>query len=293
MSVKRIFAQKKPDFATEARGMLYDIRHNLRITSVTGLRILNRYDVEGLSDKAFNDAVDIVFSEPPVDDVFFENFSMEADEVAFCVEFLPGQYDQRADFAAQCVQILSLDTIPTITTARVIVLKGSVSEDELKKIKAYIINPVEARETGFEKPETLEREWEIPGKTEILEGFITLPDSELVTLCDKFSLALSKEDLLFCRDYFRDTEKRDPSIPEIRLIDTYWSDHCRHTTFLTKITDISFDDDDTCREIKSEFDNYMALRKELNREHKDINLMDIATIVQEFLQREALSPTLT
>jgi len=292
MSVKRIFAQKKPEFATEARGMLYDIRHNLRITSVTGLRILNRYDVEGLSGKAFNDAVGIVFSEPPVDDVFFENFSMEADEVAFCVEYLPGQYDQRADFAAQCVQILSLDTIPTITTARVIVLKGSVSEDELKKIKAYIINPVEARETGFEKPETLEREWEIPGKTEVLQGFISLPDSELVTLCDKFSLALSKEDLLFCRDYFRDTEKRDPTITEIRLIDTYWSDHCRHTTFLTKITGITFDDDDTCREIKDEFDNYMALRKELNREHKDINLMDIATIGAKVLAKRGFIPDL-
>ncbi len=274
--VYRIFTEKKKEFAAEAGALLADINGLLQIKNVTSLRVINRYDVENITKELFDYAVNTVFSEPQLDRTYSE---LENDGAAvFAVEYLPGQFDQRADSAAQCIQLISKGDRPLIRTAKVYVLYGDISEDELKSIKKYVINPVEAREAELEKPQTLAVKYETPSSVATLDGFCELDGSELAEFVDKYALAMDTDDIKFCQDYFK-SEHRDPTVTEIRMIDTYWSDHCRHTTFLTHIDSAVFEDE----LLQSAYNDYIAIRKELGRT-KPVCLMDIATVAAKYLK---------
>ena len=279
--VYRVFVEKKPGLRHEASGLRHDIRHILLIKNLSDVRLLNRYDVEGVDQDVFDDAVKKVLSEPQLDDTYTE---MPVDEKAhvFAVEFLPGQYDQRADSAAQCIQILRQVDRPLVRSAKVYMLYGDLTEAEIAEIKKYVINPVEAREASLEKPETLSVQYDIPTTVETLDGFIEESDDQLKRFLDEKGLAMDLDDLRFCRDYFR-TEHRNPTITEIRMIDTYWSDHCRHTTFLTTIDNVSFAD----ATLEKAWNRYLDARKEINRT-KPINLMDLGTIAAKVLKKEGI-----
>ncbi len=279
--VYRVFVEKKPGLRHEASSLRHDIRHILLIKNLSDVRLLNRYDVEGVDQDVFDDAVKKVLSEPQLDDTYTE---MPVDEKAhvFAVEFLPGQYDQRADSAAQCIQILRQVDRPLVRSAKVYMLYGDLTEAEIAEIKKYVINPVEAREASLEKPETLSVQYDIPTTVETLDGFIEESDDQLKRFLDEKGLAMDLDDLRFCRDYFR-TEHRNPTITEIRMIDTYWSDHCRHTTFLTTIDNVSFAD----ATLEKAWNRYLDARKEINRT-KPINLMDLGTIAAKVLKKEGI-----
>ena len=237
--VYRIFVEKKKELANEAKGLLKEINELLLIDSVKDIRIFNRYDVENIEKELFDYSVNTVFSEPQLDITYQEIVNDGA--TVFAVEFLPGQFDQRADSAAQCIQIISQKDRPTVRTAKVYMLYGNIAETELAAIKKHVINPVEAREAALEKPETLKTNYEIPTTVETLNGFISLDRQGLEDFVKKYGLAMDADDIAFCQDYFK-SENREPTITEIRMIDTYWSDHCRHTTFLTNIDDVKFED---------------------------------------------------
>ena len=228
--VYRIFVEKKPELANEAKALLNDARNLLGVGSLENVRLLNRYDVENITEELFRYAVRTVFSEPQLD-IATENAELSG-AVVFAVEYLPGQFDQRADSAAQCIQIISQGERPTIRTARVYALYGNLSGEDVARIKKYVINPVESREAALEKPETLRTAYEIPTTVAVVEGFTALDRAGLEEFVRKYGLAMDVEDAAFCQRYFQ-SEKRDPTITEIRMIDTYWSDHCRHTTFGT------------------------------------------------------------
>ena len=234
--VYRIYVEKQPAHAVEARSLFADIRENLMISGLTGLRVLNRYDVEGIDEEVFAKAKNTIFSEPQSDIVYDE---VKADGVVFAVEYLPGQFDQRADSCAQCIQLLTYRERPRVRTARVYILSGNISESDVGRIKHYVINPVESREASLDKPETLADNFHIPTTVETIDGFISMDEKALHEFLDKYALAMDFDDVCFCQKYFRDEEKRDPTISEIRLIDSYWSDHCRHTTFLTSIENVN------------------------------------------------------
>ena len=273
--VYRVYVEKKPELAHEAAALLGELRNLLGITGLTGLRVVNRYDVENIEPALFAYARDTVFSEPQVDRVYD---ALEAEGTVFAVEYLPGQFDQRADSAAQCIQILSQGERPTVRTAKVYLLEGALSAAELEAVKRYVINPVEAREASLEKPETLHVDYELPDSVETLEGFNALDDAGLAAFIAERGLAMDLDDIRFCRDYFR-SEGRAPTITEIRIIDTYWSDHCRHTTFMTTIDEARFDDP----EIQRTWEDYLALRRSLGRS-KPVNLMDLGTIAAKALR---------
>ncbi|MBR5094549.1 MAG: phosphoribosylformylglycinamidine synthase, partial [Oscillospiraceae bacterium] len=237
--VYRVFVEKKPGLDQEARALLNDVRALLGIGSLESVRLFNRYDAEGLSRELFESAIRTVFSEPQLD-LATEDIDVDGATV-FAVEYLPGQFDQRADSAAQCIQILSRGERPWIRSAKVYALYGELTEQELREIKKYVINPVEAREAALEKPETLALRYEMPTAVEILAGFRELDRASLDALGRRLGLAMDGDDLAFCQEHFR-AEGRDPSITEIRVLDTYWSDHCRHTTFNTVIDEASFAD---------------------------------------------------
>ncbi|MCQ2771229.1 MAG: phosphoribosylformylglycinamidine synthase, partial [Clostridia bacterium] len=276
--VYRVYVEKKKELANEAKALLNDARTLLGITSLEDVRILNRYDAENISADLFNYAKSTVFSEPQLDIVYDE---IEKDNsIVFVTEYLPGQFDQRADSAAQCIQIISTGDRPTIRTAKVYMLYGKISESEVSEIKKYVINPVEAREASNDKFETLKAEYDIPTTVETLTGFINLTRSELEDFVKKYGLAMDADDIEFCQKYFIE-EKRDPTITEIRMIDTYWSDHCRHTTFLTTIDDVEFED----KLVEKAFNEYLEVRKSLGRT-KPICLMDIATLAVKELKKE-------
>ncbi|MBQ9964657.1 MAG: phosphoribosylformylglycinamidine synthase [Clostridia bacterium] len=275
--VYRVFVEKKKELASEAKSLLNDARTLLGITALTDVRVINRYDAENITDDLFEYAKKTVFSEPQLDTVSGE-LSVDGATV-FAVEFLPGQFDQRADSAAQCIQIISTGDRPLVRTAKVYALYGDLSEQEINEIKKYVINPVEAREATLEKPETLHMEYEIPTTVKTLNGFIDLDRAGLDAFVDEYSLAMDGDDIAFCQAYFR-SEKRDPTITEIRMIDTYWSDHCRHTTFLTTIDAVVFEDE----LLQSTYEDYLATRKELGRT-KPICLMDIATLAVRYLKK--------
>ncbi len=276
--VYRVYVEKKQGLEAEAKSLRYDIRHLLGIKSLTDVRIVNRYDVENIEKDLFDYAVKTVFSEPQLDNVSDElNFGNAA---VFAVEFLPGQFDQRADSAAQCIQIISQKERPLVKTAKVYALYGELSEDDVLRIKKHLINPVEAQEASLEKYETLKANYSIPEKVETLTGFISMNEEELAAFVKEYGLAMDNDDLMFCRDYFR-KEDRDPTLTEIRMIDTYWSDHCRHTTFLTTIDNVKFED----ALIEEAYNDYVNNRKELGRT-KPINLMDIATLAVRVLKKE-------
>lgn len=284
--VKRIYVEKKKGFDVEAQSLYVDLKENLGIKGLRDVRIVNRYDISGISDEEYRQARETIFSEPPVDLVYDEELPIAEDERVFATEYLPGQYDQRADSAAQCVQILTQKERPTILTAQVIILKGVISDDEFDKIKDYCINPIESREAALEKPDTLEVVPEVPEDVAVLEGFITKTPEELKKFRAESGLAMGLDDLAFCQAYFRDTEKRNPTITEIRMIDTYWSDHCRHTTFLTKIEDVNIPDDDYTKPVKVAYEEYLKSRAYVYAEkEKDICLMDIATMAMKELKK--------
>lgn len=286
MSIKRIFVEKKKGCDIEASQLFADIKENFEISALEGLRILYRYDVEDISDDAFAVAEKTIFSEPPVDNVYLEKFDMAEDEVAFGMEYLPGQYDQRADSAMQCVQIISGDDNAVINAAKIFVLKGKLTVGDIEKIKNYCINPVDSREASMEKPETLRMKLNIPETVETLTGFIDKNEEELLALRAEMGLAMSDADIIFCQKYFKDTEKRDPSITEIKVIDTYWSDHCRHTTFATNITDVKFEDGKYKKVIEDAYNMYLDLKKDLGRENKPQCLMDIAVMGMRALKAQ-------
>ncbi|MDY2879568.1 MAG: phosphoribosylformylglycinamidine synthase [Candidatus Borkfalkiaceae bacterium] len=277
--VYRIYTEKKKEAAGEARALLSDINTLLGIHSVNAVRIFNRYDAEGIEKSLFDYAVRTVFSEPQTDRTSEE---IESDgATVFATEYLPGQFDQRADSAAQCIQLISQGERPTIRTAKVYFLYGNVSEEELAAVKKYVINPVEAREARLEKPLTLAADYDLPTSVATVEGFTSLDRKGLAEFVKNYSLAMDEDDAEFCRDYFR-KENRDPTITEIRMIDTYWSDHCRHTTFLTRIDRAEFDDP----LLAEEYEKYLAIRRELGRENKPVCLMDLATIAAKYLKKQ-------
>ena len=286
MAIKRIFVEKKKGCDIEASQLFTDIKENFEMDSLEGLRILYRYDVEDISDEAFAVAEKTIFSEPPVDNVYIESFVAAEDEVIFGMEYLPGQYDQRADSAMQCIQIISGDDKAVVTAAKIYVLKGRLSIEDIEKIKNYCINPVDSREAAMEKPETLKMNLNIPETVETLTGFIDKSEGELLNLRLEMGLAMSDADIIFCQKYFRDIEKRDPSITEIRVIDTYWSDHCRHTTFATNITDVKFENGKYKNVIEDAYKLYLDLKKEMGRENKPQCLMDIATMGMRALKAQ-------
>ena len=274
--VYRIYVEKKEELANEARELAGEARDFLGILSLEKVRILNRYDVENIDKELFDQAVHTVFSEPQLDQTF--EHLPETDAQVFAVEFLPGQYDQRADSAAQCIQIISQGERPAVHTAKVYLLYGNLSAEDLAAIKKHVINPVESREASLDRVETLAVQYEIPETVDILDGFISYDENQLAAFAREKGLAMDLGDLVCCRDYFR-SEGRDPSITEIRVIDTYWSDHCRHTTFNTVIDSIETDDP----ELKAAYDEYIRTREELNRT-KPVTLMDMGTIGARYLK---------
>ena len=279
--VYRVFVEKKKELANEAKALCADARAFLGIKSLSGVRIFNRYDAENISKNLFDYAVKTVFSEP-VPDITCEEPDY-GDARVFAVEYLPGQFDQRADSAAQCIQIISQGERPTVRSAKVYALYGDLSEAEINDIKKYVINPVESREAALEKPKTLAVKYDIPKRVETVKGFTRLGKNGLAAFIKDRGLAMDEGDIAFCQSYFR-KEGRDPTITEIKLIDTYWSDHCRHTTFGTMIDKAEFAD----AEVEKAFRHYLEVRKELGRENKPVCLMDIATIAaKELKQRSA------
>ena len=285
-NVRRIYVEKKPEYAVKAKELQSEIKKFLGITDVTGVRVLIRYDIENLSDAIYKKAIRTIFSEPPVDDVYEESFDFEGR--VFSVEALPGQFDQRADSAVQCVGFLKEDEEPVIRCATTYVIEGNISDAEFDAIKKHCINPVDSRETGLEKPETLTDHFEEPEDVKILTGFDAYSEAELKELYDGLNLAMTFKDFLHIQNYFRDSEKRDPSITEIRVLDTYWSDHCRHTTFSTELTSVQIDEGFYKKPMEDAFndykDNFKVLYKD--RDDKFVCLMDLALMAMKRLKAD-------
>ena len=277
--VNRVYVEKRPGFDIEAQGLLADLLKYLSLPHLTGLRLFNRYDVEGLSQEEFTKAKGTIFSEPNADYVYDEALPAMEGATVFCVEYLPGQFDQRADSAAQCVQLLTAGEMPTVRSARVYALLGEITPEELEAVQRYCVNPVESRLASMDKPNSLALVTEAPQSVAVLDGFTAMDETALFALHQSLGLAMSLADLCFCQAYFRDQEHRDPTITEIRVIDTYWSDHCRHTTFLTRLDDLTVTGGTAKEAVESALKQYLSLRKKVygDRE-KDICLMDMATI---------------
>ena len=286
--VRRIYVEKKEAFAVKARELQEEIRSYLGIEGVTGVRVLMRYDVENISDEVFERACRTVFAEPPVDILYRESFETKPGDRVFSVEYLPGQFDQRADSAVQCVRFLREDEEPVIRTATTYVIEGSVSEEELAAIKSFCINPVDSRQSEEAKPETLVTVFEEPADVKIFEGFCGMEEDALKKLYASLNLAMTFKDFLHIQNYFRNEEKRDPSMTEIRVLDTYWSDHCRHTTFSTELTDVSFAEGYYRKPIEETYQQYLADRAEIFKGRKDkfVCLMDLALMAMRKLKAE-------
>ena len=239
-NVRRVYVEKKPAYAVQAKELKHEIRSYLGIDNMTGVRVLIRYDVENISDEVFEAACKTVFSEPPVDQLYHESFEMGSEDRTFSVEYLPGQFDQRADSAVQCVKFLKEDEDPVIRSATTYVIEGKITDDEFAAIKSYCINPVDSRETDMKKPDTLVTVFDEPKDVMIFNGFTEMPEAALKDLYDSLNLAMTFKDFQHIQHYFAGEEKRDPSMTEIRVLDTYWSDHCRHTTFSTELKNVEF-----------------------------------------------------
>lgn len=279
MTIRRILVEKKPAFAVEGQQLYQDLKDNLGLSGLKGVRIINRYDIADMSDETYTVARQTIFAEPPVDDVYDETMVFASDETVFAIEYLPGQFDQRADSAMQCVQLLTLAAPPIIRTAKVIVLQGMMTDEQMKAVKNYCINPVEAREASLTKPDSLQMESAYPDDVMVLEGFCRLTGQELEELRKDLGLAMSQADMTFCQDYFLQDERRDPTITEIRVIDTYWSDHCRHTTFFTQLTDVKIEEGRYGRPIAAAWNRYHEARQTVySTKSRPVTLMDIATI---------------
>lgn len=283
--VRRIYVQKRPGFDVEAKGILGDLQENLQMKELQDVVILNRYDVSGIDDETYEKAKNTVFSEPQVDMCFDEDYEFDKNDKVFGVEYLPGQFDQRANSLAECLQIISGKERPIAKSAKIYILKGNLQDSQVEKVKSYLINSVDSREASLEKMETLEDEMEEPNDVAVIEGFINMTDEDSQKFYEKYGFAMDLQDLKFCQKYFRDTEKRDPTMTEMKMIDTYWSDHCRHTTFLTKleVIDIKWD------LLKEIYEDYIASRKFVYEDRKkDICLMDVATIAAKELKKRGV-----
>ena len=287
-SVRRVYVEKKPAFAVQAKDLRHELRKYLGVSGLTGVRVLIRYDVENISDDVFEKACKTVFAEPPVDTLYKESFEMAENARAFSVEFLPGQFDQRADSAVQCVKFLNEEEEPVIRSATTYVIEGEVSNEEFEAIKHHCINPVDSREIGMEKPETLVAKFEEPADVAILDGFQDMPEAELKKRYDSLNLAMTFKDFLHIQNYFKSEEHRDPSMTEIRVLDTYWSDHCRHTTFSTELKNVAFTDGYYREPIEGTYQKYLADRAEIfkGREDKFVCLMDLALMAMRKLKKE-------
>ena len=285
-NVRRVYVEKKPDFAVKAKELKHEVKHYLGIAA-EGVRVLIRYDVENVSDDTYKKALQTVFSEPPVDDIYEEEFDAKGGKV-FSVEFLPGQFDQRADSAEQCVKLLNEEEEPIIRSATTYVINGDITDDELEAIKKYCINPVDSRETGAQKPETLVQNFEEPADVAIFDGFIDMAEAQLKELYDSLNLAMTFKDFLHIQNYFKGEEKRNPSMTEIRVLDTYWSDHCRHTTFSTELKNVKFDEGFYQAPIKKTYEDYLNTHKEMykGRDDKFVCLMDLALLAMKRLKAE-------
>ena len=287
-SVRRVFVEKKPDYAVAAKELRHEIRRYLGIMDVTGARVLIRYDVENISDDTFEKACSGVFAEPPVDILYREEYPVAEGDRSFSVEFLPGQFDQRADSAEQCVRFIKEDESPVIRTATTYVIEGNISDDEFGAIRNHCINPVDSREASEEKPETLVTSFDEPADILVFEGFKDMPEDELKELYDSLGLAMTFKDFLHIQNYYKGEEHRDPSMTEIRVLDTYWSDHCRHTTFSTELKDVQFDDGYYRKPIEDTYREYLKDHSEIfdGREDKFVCLMDLALMAMRRLKRE-------
>ena len=287
-SVRRVYVEKKPAFAVQAKDLRHELRKYLGVSGLTGVRVLIRYDVENISDDVFEKACKTVFAEPPVDTLYKESFEMAENARAFSVEFLPGQFDQRADSAVQCVKFLNEEEEPVTRSATTYVIEGEVSNEEFEAIKHHCINPVDSREIGMEKPETLVAKFEEPADVAILDGFQDMPEAELKKRYDSLNLAMTFKDFLHIQNYFKSEEHRDPSMTEIRVLDTYWSDHCRHTTFSTELKNVAFTDGYYREPIEGTYQKYLADRAEIfkGREDKFVCLMDLALMAMRKLKKE-------
>ena len=286
-SVKRVYVEKKPEYAVRAKELQSEIRSYLGISGVTKVRELIRYDIENISGETYKKALVTVFSEPPVDDIYEEEFDLNGART-FSVEFLPGQFDQRADSAEQCVKLLNEEEEPIIRTAVTYAIEGTISDEEFAAIKKHCINPVDSRETGLEKPETLVQSFPEPEDVKIFDGFRDTPEAKLKELYDSLNLAMTFKDFLHIQNYFKNDEKRDPSMTEIRVLDTYWSDHCRHTTFSTELKNVAFDDGYYCAPMKETYEDYLNTHKNLyaGRSDKFVCLMDLALMAMKRLKKE-------
>ena len=287
-SVRRVYVEKKPAFAVQAKDLRHELRKYLGVSGLTGVRVLIRYDVENISDDVFEKACKTVFAEPPVDTLYKESFEMAENARVFSVEFLPGQFDQRADSAVQCVKFLNEEEEPVIRSATTYVIEGEVSDEEFEAIKHHCINPVDSREIGMEKPETLVAKFEEPADVAILDGFQDMPEAELKKQYDSLNLAMTFKDFLHIQNYFKSEEHRDPSMTEIRVLDTYWSDHCRHTTFSTELKNVAFTDGYYREPIEGTYQKYLADRAEIfkGRDDKFVCLMDLALMAMRKLKKE-------
>ncbi|WP_097026399.1 phosphoribosylformylglycinamidine synthase [Clostridium peptidivorans] len=288
-NVIRLYVEKKPGFDVEAKHLLNDLRDNLGMTQVPGLRLVNRYDIDGVLKSTYEKAKDLIFSEKTVDKIYEEELPVKENSKIFAMEYLPGQYDQRSDSACQCIQILTEGEVAEVASAKVIIIDGEISEEDFAKIKNYCINPVDSREASFEKPNGIYNESKIPEDVIILEGFIDYDKEQLNTFLNKFNLAMSFEDLCFCKEYFKETEKRNPTLTELKVIDTYWSDHCRHTTFMTSIEDIQIEKGIFTEPIVRSYEEYLKAREYVYEDKKkDVCLMDIAVIAMKELKKKGL-----
>ena len=287
-NVKRVYVEKKTDFAVQAKDLRHEIKHYLGIRTVTGVRVLIRYDVENISEDTFEKACRGVFAELPVDDFYLEEFPHRENDHIFSVEYLPGQFDQRADSAEQCIRFIKEDEEPVIRTATTYVIEGALTEEEFEAVKNHCINPVDSRETGLEKPETLVTVFEEPADVKIFDGFAEMAEADLKELYDSLGLAMTFKDFLHIQNYYKTEEHRDPSMTEIRVLDTYWSDHCRHTTFSTELKNVRFGDGDYREPIENTYKQYLQTHSEIfaGREDKFVCLMDLALMAMRKLKKE-------
>ncbi|HCL4446699.1 TPA: phosphoribosylformylglycinamidine synthase [Clostridium botulinum] len=286
--IKTLFVEKKPEFRVESKKILNDFRLSLNMKNIKDVRILNRYNISGVSDEEYNLAKYTIFSEKTVDDLYEEKFPYDSEDKIFGVEYLPGQYDQRADSAAQCIQILTQREGVIVKYSKIFVIKGNITKEELERIKEYCINKVDSREAQLEKPSSLQDIQLEVQSVEILHGFIDLSEKKLKEFLEDRNLAMTSEDLKFCQEYFRDKEKRNPTITEIKVIDTYWSDHCRHTTFMTEIEDIKIEEGLYSNAIKESYETYKNIKRHIYAKERATCLMDIATIAAKELRKKGL-----
>ncbi|MGI6205570.1 MAG: phosphoribosylformylglycinamidine synthase [Anaerovoracaceae bacterium] len=293
--VRRIFVEKKKGFDVEAQGLCADIKDNLGISGIKSVRILNRYDIDGVDDELYEEVKTEVFAEPAVDRIYEENVDISDADYSFASEFLPGQYDQRSDSAAQCIQLISVGKKPEVKSARIVLLYGDITAEQGEEVKHYFINPVDSREASMEKPESLAVKTDVPPDVPEIRGFMNMSDQEIIDYRIRMDFAMSDEDLLFVRDYYNAEEHREPTLTELKVIDTYWSDHCRHTTFATRLSDVEFDKGRYSEIIEKAFERYLEIRKDVYgdaAETRDITLMDMGTIGTKYIKKLGLADDL-